>query len=60
MLQLLETVKFECRKILNIYNSAFFLRKFCFLYALEKLYSKMLYALLGVLLVAVVHICQSE
>lgn len=58
--QLLETAKFECLKILNIYNSAFLLRRFCFLYNLKMHFSQMLHALLDVLLVAVAQTRQSD
>lgn len=58
--QLLETVKSECQKILNIYNSAFLLRRSCFLHGLKMLFSQMLYALIDVLLIAAVHLCWSE
>lgn len=47
--QLLEIAKFEYHKILNIYDSAFLFRKFCFLYSLKMLFSQMLYTLLDVL-----------
>lgn len=54
--QLLEIAKFECHQILNIYDFAFLLRRLYFLYILKTLFSQMLYALLDVLLLAVVHI----
>lgn len=58
--QILETAKSECQKILNIYNSAFLLRRLCFLHGLKILFSQMLYALLDMLLIAAVHLHWSE